>query len=200
MAITNGYITLAQAKTAAGIIDSGSDTELELVIEAASRQIDDHCGRFFYQSAASTAFYTAQDYLVQPIDDFASVSSIATDGDANGTYSTSWTINTDCALAPFNAATTGRPFTEIIALTEGANTFPVQIVKAVRVVGTRGWPSVPVTIQQATITTVSRLFNRRNTPFGIASAPEIGQMRLLARLDPDVEQLLRPYRIAAQAV
>ena len=200
MAITNGYITLAQAKTAAGIIDSGSDTELELVIEAASRQIDDHCGRFFYQSAASTAFYTAQDYLVQPIDDFASVSSIATDGDANGTYSTSWTINTDCALAPFNAATTGRPFTEIIALTEGANTFPVQIVKAVRVVGTRGWSTVPVTIQQATITTVSRLFNRRNTPFGIASAPEIGQMRLLARLDPDVEQLLRPYRIAAQAV
>jgi len=200
MAITNGYITLSQAKTAAGIIDSGSDTELELVIEAASRQIDDHCGRFFYQSAASTAFYTALDYLVQPIDDFASVSSIATDGDANGTYTTSWVINTDCALAPFNAATTGRPFTEIIALTEGANTFPVQIVRAVRVIGTRGWPSVPVTIQQATITTVSRLFNRRNTPFGIASAPEIGQMRLLARLDPDVEQLLRPYRIAAQAV
>lgn len=200
MAITNGYTTGSAVKTALGIIDATSDSELELVIESVSRLIDDYCGRFFYQSAASTAFYTAQDYLVQPIDDFASVSSIATDGDANGTYSTSWTINTDCALAPFNAATTGRPFTEIIALTEGANTFPVQIVKAVRVVGTRGWPSVPVTIQQATITTVSRLFNRRNTPFGIASAPEIGQMRLLARLDPDVEQLLRPYRIAAQAV
>lgn len=200
MAITNGYITLAQAKTAAGIIDSGSDTELELVIEAASRQIDDHCGRFFYQSAASTAFYTAQDYLVQPIDDFATVTSIATDGDANGTYTTSWVLNTDCALAPFNAATTGRPFTEVIALTEGANTFPVEIVKGVRIVGTRGWPSVPVTIQQATIMTVSRMFNRRNTPFGIASAPEIGQMRLLSRLDPDAEQLLRPYRIAAQAV
>jgi len=200
MAITNGYITLAQAKTAAGIIDSGSDTELELVIEAASRQIDDHCGRFFYQSAASTAFYTAQDYLVQPIDDFATVTSIATDGDANGTYTTSWVINTDCALAPFNAATTGRPFTEVIALTEGANTFPVEIVKGVRIIGTRGWPSIPVTIQQATIMTVSRMFNRRNTPFGIASAPEIGQMRLLSRLDPDAEQLLRPYRVAAQAV
>jgi len=200
MAITNGYITLAQAKTAAGIIDSGSDTELELVIEAASRQIDDHCGRFFYQSAASTAFYTAQDYLVQPIDDFATVTSIATDGDANGTYTTSWVINTDCALAPFNAATTGRPFTEVIALTEGANTFPLEIVKGVRIIGTRGWPSIPVTIQQATIMTVSRMFNRRNTPFGIASAPEIGQMRLLSRLDPDAEQLLRPYRVAAQAV
>jgi hypothetical protein len=137
---------------------------------------------------------------VQPIDDFASVSAITTDGDANGTYSTSWVINTDCALAPFNAATTGRPFTEVIALTEGANTFPVEIVKAVKIVGTRGWPAVPKPVEMAAIIQSGRIFNRRNTPFGIAGGPETGQMRLLARLDPDVEQMLRAYRIAAQAV
>jgi hypothetical protein len=145
---------------------------LELVIESVSRLIDDYCGRFFYQSAASTAFYTAQDYLVQPIDDFASVSAITTDGDANGTYSTSWVINTDCALAPFNAPATGRPFTEVIALTEGANTFPVEIVKAVKIVGTRGWPAVPRPVEMSCIIQSGRIFRpwwsfplppRRNT-------------------------------------
>ncbi len=80
MAITNGYTTGSAVKQALGIIDATSDGELELVIESVSRLIDDYCGRFFYQSAASTAFYTAQDYLVQPIDDFASVSAITTDG------------------------------------------------------------------------------------------------------------------------
>jgi len=200
MAITNGYTTGSAVKTALGIIDATSDTELELVIESVSRLIDDYTGRFFYQSAASTAFYTADDYLSQPIDDFVSIGTVATDLNADGTYATVWTANTDYALAPFNAATTGRPYTEIVALTEGANTFPVAIVKGVKIVGTRGWPSIPKPVEMSCIIQSGRIFNRRNTPFGIASAPEVGQMRLLARLDPDVEQMLRAYRIPAQAV
>jgi hypothetical protein len=88
----------------------------------------------------------------------------------------------------------------VIALTEGANTFPVEIVKAVKIVGTRGWPAIPRPVEMSCIIQSGRIFNRRNTPFGIAGGPETGQMRLLARLDPDVEQMLRAYRIAAQAV
>ena len=200
MAITNGYTTGSAVKTALGIIDATSDTELELVIESVSRLIDDYTGRFFYQAAASTAYYTADDYLTQPIDDFVSVGTVATDGDANGTYSTVWSANTDYAVAPFNAAATGRPYTEIVALTEGANTFPIGTIKGVKIVGTRGWPSIPKPVEMSCIIQSGRIFNRRNTPFGIAGAPEVGQMRLLARLDPDVEQMLRAYRIPAQAV
>lgn len=200
MAITNGYTTGSAVKSALGIIDATSDTELELVIESVSRLIDDYTGRFFYQSAASTAFYTADDYLSQPIDDFVSIGTVATDGDANGTYSTVWSANTDYAVAPFNAAATGRPYTEIVALTEGANTFPIGTIKGVKIVGTRGWPSIPKPVEMSCIIQSGRIFNRRNTPFGIAGAPEVGQMRLLARLDPDVEQMLRAYRIPSQAV
>jgi hypothetical protein len=200
MAITNGYTTGSAVKTALGIIDATSDTELELVIESVSRLIDDYCGRFFYNAGTVTAYYTAKEYLSQPIDDFVSVSALTTDGDADGTYSTTWTANTDYALAPFNASTIGRPYNEVVALTEGANTFPIEIVKGVKVVGVRGWPSVPKPVEMATIIQSGRIFNRRNTPFGIAGSPEVGQMRLLARLDPDVEQMLRAYRIAAQAV
>jgi hypothetical protein len=200
MALTNGYTTGSAVKTALGIIDATSDSELELVIESVSRLIDDYTGRFFYQVAASTAYYTADEYLTQPIDDFVSVGTVATDGDANGTYSTVWSANTDYAVAPFNAAATGRPYTEIVALTEGANTFPIGTIKGVKIVGTRGWPSIPKPVEMSCIIQSGRIFNRRNTPFGIAGAPEVGQMRLLARLDPDVEQMLRAYRIPAQAV
>lgn len=76
----------------------------------------------------------------------------------------------------------------------------MEIVKGVKIVGTRGWPAVPRPIEMSCIIQSGRIFNRRNTPFGIAGAPEVGQMRLLARLDPDVEQMLRAYRIPAQAV
>ncbi len=42
MAITNGYTTGSAVKTALGIIDATSDSELELVIESVSRLIDDY--------------------------------------------------------------------------------------------------------------------------------------------------------------
>jgi hypothetical protein len=40
----------------------------------------------------------------------------------------------------------------------------------------------------------SRIFVRRQSPFGIAGTPELGTVRLTSRLDPDVEALLRPLR------
>jgi hypothetical protein len=46
----------------------------------------------------------------------------------------------------------------------------------------------------ATKIQASRLFVRRQSPFGIAGSPEIGTVRLGSRLDPDVEVLLRPFR------
>jgi hypothetical protein len=40
----------------------------------------------------------------------------------------------------------------------------------------------------------SRLLSRRDAPFGIAGSPEMGsEMRLLAKLDPDVDLLVQPY-------
>jgi hypothetical protein len=40
----------------------------------------------------------------------------------------------------------------------------------------------------------SRIFSRRQSPFGIAGSPDLGTVRLSARLDADVEALLRPFR------
>lgn len=48
MAITNGYATLAEVKSALRITDSVDDTLLEMAVESASRLIDGYAGRFFY--------------------------------------------------------------------------------------------------------------------------------------------------------
>jgi hypothetical protein len=53
MAITNGYATLDQFKAQMRITvnDLVDDARMELSIAAASRQIDAHCGRRFWQDA-----------------------------------------------------------------------------------------------------------------------------------------------------
>jgi len=50
MAITNGYCTQNELKAFVGIPsdDSGDDNLLDDAINAASRQIDAFCGRYFY--------------------------------------------------------------------------------------------------------------------------------------------------------
>jgi hypothetical protein len=45
----------------------------------------------------------------------------------------------------------------------------------------------------ATLIQASRLFARRHAPFGVAGNPEVGQLRLLERLDPDVAISVRPF-------
>lgn len=50
---------------------------------------------------------------------------------------------------------------------------------------------VPSMVKLATQLQASRWAKRRDAPFGIAGSPEMGsELRLLARLDPDVEILL----------
>lgn len=199
MAITNGYTTGSAVKSALGIIDNASDTEIDLVIETVSRMIDDFAGRFFYSAGTVVSFYSADRNLSLEIDDVSSVSSLQTDDAGNGLYETTWGT-ADYVLEPFNAALTGRPYTLIRVTTNGNRSFPIDTVKGVKLTAVRGFPSVPKPIVTATQLQCGRIFNRRNTPFGIAGTLETGTMRLLSRLDPDVEQLVRPYRIPTQAV
>ena len=83
MAISNGYTTLNEVKSALNLEDSLENGGIELAIATASRMIDDYCGRFFYQDGTSiapaTRYYTPQDFYTVAVDDFVSLSEIATD-------------------------------------------------------------------------------------------------------------------------
>jgi hypothetical protein len=53
-----------------------------------------------------------------------------------------------------------------------------------------------VAVKQATIIQASRIFKRLDSPLGVLSAPDLGYIRVGTRLDPDVQQLVEPYRLA----
>jgi len=195
VAITNGYTTLNDVKAALNLEDSMDNAALEVAIATASRQIDDYCGRFFYKdgtvAAPATRYYTPTDYWILPVDDFVTLSEIATDDNFDRTYGTVWTA-TDSMLEPVNNPSRGWPLTRLLAV--GSYVFPFNLPQSVRVKGVFGWSAVPYEVKTAAKIQASRLFLRNQSPFGIAGNTDLGTVRLAAKLDADVEALLRPMR------
>jgi len=192
MAITNGYITLNLLKSSLFIEDTISDEFLELAIESASRQIDQSCERQFFQSTG-TRVYAPRDSYVTEIDDLLSLTTLKTSSDADGVFDITWAPK-DYQLEPLNSVVGGietpstriRVTDEYLFVTDGGEA-------TVQVTGTFGWSSVPTQIQQATLILASRLFERRNSPLGIAGFDSIGAVRV-SRFDSDIENLIGPFR------
>lgn len=195
MAITNGYCTLSELKDSLQIDDSVDNASLEAAIMSASRMIDDYTQRFFYKdgtiASPVTRYYTPEDAISLNIDDIVTVSSIATDNDLLFTYTTVWSTS-DFVVEPINNPRKGWPYNRLVAV--GAYVWPFQIPQSVKITGAWGWSAVPQEIQLAAKIQASRLFIRRQSPFGIAGTPELGTVRLSSRLDPDVEALIRPFK------
>jgi hypothetical protein len=60
--------------------------------------------------------------------------------------------------------------------------------------------TIPSAIQLACLLLVNRWVKRKRAPFGVTGSPEMGtEMRIWAR-DPDVKDLIRPYRVVWGAV
>lgn len=195
MAITNGYCTLTELKASLNITDNIDDTALESAITAASRMIDDYTERFFYVNGSVgspvTRYYTAVDPYTINIDDITTVSEIASDDNFDRTFGTVWST-TDYMVEPINNPVKSWPYNRVLAI--GAYIFPYQLPQSVRVKGVWGWSAVPAEVNMAALIQSSRLFGRRQSPFGIAGSPDLGTIRLFSRLDADVEVLLRPFR------
>ena len=195
MAITNGYCTLNDVKQALNIDDSQDNAAIEIAIATASRMIDDYTARFFYKDGTellpATRYYTSQDPWTLGIDDIVTISEIATDDNFNRDYGTVWTTS-DYMTEPVNNPSRGWPLTRLLAV--GSYVFPYHFPQAVRVKGVFGWSAIPAEVNTATQIQASRLFLRRQSPFGIAGNTDMGTVRLAARLDADVEALLRPFR------
>lgn len=195
MAITNGYCTLAQIKAAARISDNVDDSLLEMAVESASRAIDGHAGRYFYSSGTATRYFTADESFVCEIDDLSGTAiTLQSSSNANRNFDVTWAVG-DYQLEPTNGVVDGLvvPYTRIRAVQNYL--FPIQGGDAlVKVTGVFGWPAVPISITQACIIQASRIFKRLDSPLGIAGFGDMGAMRVSRYLDPDVEQLVAPYR------
>lgn len=200
MAWAPDYATAIELAAYVRIDDSVDDAQLALAVAAASRAIDRTTRRQFGVVDVPVArFYTARHdaalgRLVVDLDDLMSTTGLVVEVDTEGDGTYAGTIAAaDYTLMPRNAAADGRPWT--LLSPSGDSTVGLSTVEgAVRITALWGWSSVPPAVKQACLTQASRLLARRDAPFGVAGSPEAGsEMRLLAKVDPDVAVLLRHY-------
>ena len=134
MAISNGYATLAQIKSALRIAsgDATDDALLEMAVESASRLIDAYCGRNFINAGTATRYYNTEDPYVVQIDDARSITQVQTSTGIDGVFDTTWTIGTaggqgDAQPEPINDYLGGVvwPYTRIRAI--GDYSFPTPL-------------------------------------------------------------------------
>lgn len=189
------YCTLEDVKAQLDL-DAGNtqhDAAILRAISAVSRHIDNYCWRRFH-AQQETRCYTASFENWLDVDDLLSVSSIATDESGARSYPTRWSAE-DYDLLPENASADGKPYTVIATREGGAHRFPVGIRGGVQIDGMFGYAAeIPAPITAACVLQSVRLFKRRDAIFGVAGSAEMGQQLVIARLDPDVRQLLDPYK------
>jgi hypothetical protein len=174
----------------------GGDTaELTLAVETASRSVDRACNRQFGSlDEPQPRYYTAvyerdRRRWVIPTDDFATTQGLTVEV-VGPQYDA---LITDYLPAPVNAVVNGSVWTNLV-IGSGAPTVPNASENGVRITAKWGWTEVPAAVKLATLIQASRLFARRAAPFGLAGNPEVGQVRLLDRLDVDLVTSVRPYQ------
>lgn len=195
------YATVTDLRNFVRIDDAQDDTVIETALDAASRAIDDAADprpdyerQFGQTTTAEPRFYTAArrgygtPYTGQWIastDDIASATGLLVE--------VAGVAVTGATLLPRNAERVGKPYTSVL-FAGSSLPQPSPAAEAVAVTAVYGWPTVPVAIQEACLLQASRLLARRDAPFGVAGSPEVGsEVRLMAKLDPDAEAMVRPF-------
>jgi hypothetical protein len=191
------YITGDDLAAELRIEDDIDDAQLARWATSASRAVDDHCKRQFGQVAAPEArLYTPRYsrsrgmWLVSIDDTMVTPTEVAVEQYAAGVF----VVVTGSVLRPFNAVVKDRPWTELALPDTAAVGSVFGREGSVRVTSQWGWTTVPTPVKEACLLQATRLFKRRGAPFGIAGSPTDGsEMRLLAKVDPDVAVALSPY-------
>lgn len=201
MTITNGYCTLPQLKGELGlqVSNTNNDTELELAINAASRQIDGYTGWRFWQDGTVVAreYFADSHTCVCVPEGISTVTGLIVkiDEDGDGTFETTLTISTDFFLAPVNAGDNvpAWPYTEIILADNYSFPLLANRRPGVQVTAKFGWPAVPDDVTKACIVLAHDLFKSKDAPFGVAGIADTGVMRV-GQMRADLRGLLAQYR------
>lgn len=202
MTITNGYATLAQMYAELDITDTKYDPKLETAIAAASRQIDGHTGRRFWQDATvvDRQYFPSSTVYVE-VDDISTTTGLVVKIDTNddGTFAQTLTITTNYIVAPVNAPdmVPVQPYTQIRLVDRGVSAFPNwgSGRPSVQVTAKFGWPAIPDDVVKACLVQAVMLFKSSEAPFGAVQLgfDQSGVQRMSGRLHPVAVGLLEPY-------
>lgn len=206
--MASDYYDLDQFKADLSIVAAGNNNRAQNAITAASRQIDDWCGRRFWadEDAVARELYADCDdpcavlLLDQPPTgprvEISSVTDLVvkTDDSGTGTFGTTLTINTDFLLMPRNAAADGRAFSELVRIDAA---WPRYSQRAgVQVTALWGWPAIPDAVTQACGLQAAAIYKSTDAPLGFAGIGVEGQIPARALpMHPAAKGLLAPYRL-----
>jgi hypothetical protein len=196
VAVDTNYATLPELKawrTAGDRTDR--DDLMTLSLGAASRAIDKFCGRRFWLDATATArIFNGRDNIVVDadggrlfVDDIGDLDGLLVE---QGSASSSWSdLTSGIETSPLNATVDGLAVEGLLY----ASGWTLSPYTRVRVTARWGWPVVPDDVRMACLLIASALYDRRNSPQGLAGQGDWGSIRV-ARVDPHAESLLLPYR------
>jgi hypothetical protein len=178
------YITLQELKDLVDVDDTEDDAYLSLLPSAVSRAVDRATLRQFGKTDTPeervyrTKYSRSRGAWRAKIDDVQTTVGLVVP-------------NTSYVLGPNNADLLGKPWT-YVDFTEDPTGDRCGFMS---MTATWGWTAVPDAIPLASLLQGNRWSSRKDSPFGIAGSPDQGtELRLLARVDPDVAVSLRNYR------
>jgi hypothetical protein len=201
MTLENAYLTQTEALTYVKAADTSSEF-VEDCVNTASRWIDQHCSRHFYQDG-TVGTPVARTFQVDdlrclrfgPHNDLTSISTLKTDSTGDGTYETTIAASS-YELGPLNAATRGEPFTALRLL--GGVTFPTPTSTGrsdvVEVTGVWGWPAVPPQVKSACRILVAEMVKLQDAPLGFAGGMEMGTAYVGSMAVKKAQMMLAPLR------
>jgi hypothetical protein len=169
------------------------DEELEAAIEEASRLIDlamgwEECHYAASDLATVTRYYDGEGGTELQIDRFLDDAdfAVAVDDDGDGVY-TAWVRGTDYITWPYNTDF----ITELVLATGSTVGFTVA-QRSVQVTGRLGaYSEPPEVVRKAAVITVAKAWERAMQMFQDTGAvEELGQLKYVLAIDPEVEKIL----------
>lgn len=201
MALINAYCTEQQLREQ---FDDGgsalSQALLHRAINSTSRAIEKFCGRrFWIDPTVQTLTFAPEDPDFLKLDGFEDIATtdgliLKTDSNGDGTYATTWTLGTDFKVGPRNADKHGPAYcwTELEAI--GTKAFPVGTrIDSLQLISKFGWSAIHEGVEQACILRSAQIFKRRESISGVAGFDGFGVVRISARQDPDVVDLIAGF-------
>jgi hypothetical protein len=206
MTTPKDYCTIEDVKASMSLTGTQDDDALQAAVTAASRLIDHHCERYFYQDDAATArVFVAESILAVECDDFDPTQTIVVKTDPVGlrTWDQTWT-SADYQMEPLNGMRYGMPWPCNRLRAIRSLYFPVwggaavsvrNVVPQVQITAKWGWAQVPDAIFQAAVIQAAATFQAIKAPLGATSFGEAGIVRVKNQLHPHAQLLIQPYSL-----
>lgn len=217
------YASLAELHGLSNLVSVSDDVWLQILLDAADRQINRFCNRpGGFLATVDTRYYSGKGLSYQIIDECIAVATISVKDSATDSAYTVWTTPTtpyagdgDWLLFSGDPRTPtfGRPpYTGIMAdpggsysvFTNGefSGSSSGRGVPTIRILGTFGYAAtVPVDIKTAAVMQSVRWYKRLQGAMTTSLASsDLGQIELFAKLDPDVAVFLSNGRYVRPSI